>query len=358
MKKLLYIDPFCPYGHINFNKTYVNALLRYDKIEVHLALKEGYIHELGLPLELLRLSIPTRLFVDRKNSAVNRLSLLLIYWYVRYKLHLRDYDYIFLSGYEEISFFFSGFKGKIFLVNHNNVANLDNFIKRLFIKNISKKCVQVVFSDFIRKRYLLFGIKNVLVLSQGLPEPYYLSDAHSGLLLNKNSKLLPKEFNLIIFVPSGSKYDSGFLKTLIADSHFIDFLKTHKILLAIKSDLSFPPNANLLIIEEPLETEHYISIFLNCDVVLLIYPESFKFRVSALLLECFSNNKMCLLSNIESFRTFAPYFKYNPFFDSARELESAIETAMSIKGKKEVYYHNLEEFKITFDALFNNDIFD
>ena len=93
-----------------------------------------------------------------------------------------------------------------------------------------------------------------------------------------------------------------------------------------------------------IENVLYQSILKCCSLALIYYPKSFNLRVSAFLLECLANDIPCLLSDIDSFRSFQKYFNYDPFFISTDDLQSRIEDLTFFKGN---FYENLNELGFT-----------
>jgi hypothetical protein len=78
--------------------------------------------------------------------------------------------------------------------------------------------------------------------------------------------------------------------------------------------------------------------------LILHYPETFNYRVSATLIECFSNSKPCVLSDIEAFRVFAHNFQYEPFYRSQAELCAALDRVIDADSSAgSAPYCHLEE---------------
>lgn len=354
MKKVLYIDIESPVGHINLNKKYINCLLK-NKCEISLVLKEGYMLNLSLSDDLLRLSIPHHLYRFSSGKIMARLSHLRILFFIKKKINIKEYDYIFFSTYEEISLYFSGIKGNLILLNHSNAADLDNSIKRFFIKKVSRKSIHIVFAQFIANQFKKYNILNTMVEPLGLSEPYKIEKFDQPLnfdIIEDFERIIGH--NHLIFVPSGSKFSDTFIHELIKHETFIKFIENNKILLVVKGNGLISFSKNILISEERISTHQYQYLFLKSSLILINYPESFRYRVSAILFECFSNNKKCLLSNIESFRAFENHFNYDPYFKNTDELIERIKNILLEKPKKFIVpYNNLEELNPSFESFFH-----
>jgi hypothetical protein len=55
-------------------------------------------------------------------------------------------------------------------------------------------------------------------------------------------------------------------------------------------------------------------------VILIAYPPSHKYRVSAVFLECIANNKICFLSDIEALKNYMVHIKIPLYFKNINEL--------------------------------------
>lgn len=320
IRKILYIDMFSSTGHVNFNKIYINGLI--DKgFNVRLILKDNYIKELSLSSTLVELSIPNHYFVDYNNRIINRLQLLKILWYIKTKLDFSNYDLIIFSGYEEISLFLSNIKQKLVLINHNNISGLNSRIKRYFFKLISKNNIHIVFEQYIKKYLNNIGIKNVIAIPHGLPIPFPFNSFEEEIAVDTVLSTTDfKQYKKIIFSPSGSSIDYLFISKLICNKQFILFLKANEILLIIKGNFEPIETNNIVIIDYYLTEIQYRSLFMMSNAILISYPKTHKYRVSAVLFESISNNKICFLSEIEAFRNYEDHFNYNPFYKNIDEL--------------------------------------
>lgn len=324
--KILFIDPICPDGHINLNSNFVNWFYELP-IKVDYVFKKGYSKKIGVHEADLKLEIASNLFDEKAGTIRFRWNLFRIIKIVKRNFQFEDYDYIFFSCYEEISMYFSNPRGNLVLVNHANIAALNNPIKRFFIKRLAKRSLFIVFHEFIRQRCFVFGIRNVQVESIGLSKPYSKigSPLLNTSLLSLDSRILNGRFKHLVFIPSGSKYNMSLLSEVTADKDFVSYLKEKQILLVVKDKNLFKIDDNIVVINKFLSEREYQYLFQKSSCLLLIYPESFCYRISAILFECFSNNKLCFLSEIAGFTAFKNFFNYNPFFLNKQSLIDRID---------------------------------
>lgn len=352
MSRILYIDPNSTSGHSALNRVLIEKF-RDLGFTVDLAMRAGYLEELAPPAGLKRLPLPERYFPHHPGKFSSRFFETRLLLYIRRNLIHREYDYIVFSAFDEIPLFFSGIRGPLILVVHGNVGAMDHPVKRAFMQWVAKRGSLLVFHDFIKQRCEHFGIRNVLVEAQGLTRPYPPANAATEAVLRTiDPRLVSGAFRHCVFAPSGSKYRDSFLAETIRDPAFRQFLAHRQIVLVIKhADLpdDFP---NVVDLHKELTADQYEGLFTFSRGIILSYPKSFTYRVSAILHECFSNQKPCLLSDIEGFRIFQRHFRYDPFFNDKSQLITAIDTICSLDAEtaRSPYVH-MEELEPTFAAL-------
>ena len=177
------------------------------------------------------------------------------------------------------------------------------------------------------------------------------------LLFGISPKLIDKAFNTIIFIPTGQKYGDSFVKGILENTNLKKFLKREKILLVIKDKNIKSCNENILVINTYISNEEYKSLFLISTLILLDYPKSFKYRISAVLFESFSCGKACLLSEIESFTSYRYHFNYDPYYSDIETLISSIKKYLVFK--KTPYnepYRNLSNLNQNFETIFSAEL--
>lgn len=348
--KILFVDPFCPHGHINLNRNYIEVF-NSQGIDVDFIIKEGYEKDLSLAVERVKWRVPVKYYNERAGKFRARFNLLCILFQLRRKVNFKHYDHIFFSSYDEITLFLSGIQHNLLLVNHANIAYMDNPVKRFFVKKVSSRGVMLVYHEFILKRLNHYGVYNVKVESIGLSDPY-IKQNHSESYLEKiDQRLVSDDFSNIIFAPSGTKYGDQFLADLIKDVSFQNFLSAKRILFVVKDKNLVSTHSHIVIVHQYITDVQYQALFLSSIGILLSYPETFKYRVSAVLFECFSNQKPCLLSDIKGFSAFSRFFNYNPFFKDAETLKTRILELIQVDNLKQPCYKHLDELNPKFEWL-------
>lgn len=347
--RILFIDCFCPHGHINLNKKYVEL---FSKIYFHVdyVLKEGYAAEIGVDKRSLLWEVPSMYFNEDLGKLKSRYQVWKLLISVKRKYNLNKYDHIFFSSYDEISLFFSGMRKRLILVNHANIANFDNPVKRFFLNAFTKTSIFVVYHEFIKARCLSLGVKCVHSEPIGLSAPYLLPQNSNALLTSIDPKINSNGGHHIVFTPSGSKYGDSFLESLICNQSFLDFLSLNSVILVIKDKKLTSSHQNIVIINHYLSGDQYRSLFLNSLCILLCYPSSFAYRVSSVMYECFSNNKPSLLSDIESFRAFQEVYNYPYLFSDPEVLMERISYLLLLQ-KEFNWYVGIEKLNPRFEWL-------
>ena len=248
---------------------------------------------------------------------------------------------VFFSYFDEIVFSLTGMNGNLFFMNHSNVSGLENTFKRFFLKYIERMGTILVFHQTIRDQFLKFGIKRVIVEPLGLCLPYVNDVIKQKILLSKiDIRLVDLDFRLKIFIPTIAKYQDGFLNTVVTNAFFLNFLIENKVLLIIKDNAIEVNHPNICLLKSFLSDEIYQSVFISADFLMLHYPSSFKYKVSASLFECFSNNKPCFLSDIDAFRVFQSHFNYDPYYNSIEKLTEVIQVSIETKDEIIKYPYN------------------
>lgn len=322
--KILYVDPFSSPSHANFNRMHIEAIRSVTK-DIHFVFKESYWKEIGVHASEVCYVIPSSYFGKNKGGLINRFYMCLVLWKIRQNVPLRQYDKIIFAAYEEISLFFALYNVPLYLINHNNISSLNNRVKRFFFKRISKQNTHIVLEPYIKDYLKSLGIKKVEVVRHGLIPPY------SASLFQIDTTLLHKQF---LFSPSMQSVDTEFMEKLINDESFIKYLETQNLFLVLRSKTLHSSSPNILIFSQYMSKEEYIAYFLGAEAILLFYPESFRYRVSGVLLEAISCGKKTLMSDIEVFRQYESLFGANAYFSTPNQLIRCLDFTLQIKNRK------------------------
>jgi hypothetical protein len=345
-RRILYIDPLIQVGHVNFNNIYIRALIEAG-FKIDFIFAKGYGEKLDLGFGNVIYSIPHFLLKNIYGGLGNRLAYFFVLILIRLKVNFKRYELVVFSSFEEISFYFSGISN-CYLINHINVSEgYESSLKFYFLHRVLIKNTLIVLDR--ETEQLLKSKNNYKIIFQ----PHGLAKAKSEQIIEKTTSELVlkiKRFDKIIFSPSDSSSDKEFLKTLLDDSEFLNFLISENILFVYKGNLINKYN-NVLQLNFFLDTSTYDYLFLKSNIILIAYPKNFRYRVSGVLLESITNNKPCLMSDIESIRAFAEYFTYNPFYTDINTLIYKIKNLLTEVNTKK-FYKNLDSLEPNFRDCF------
>lgn len=341
-RRILYVDLFCPDGHLDLNRVYLNGLLAYG-VGVDAVFKEGYAAKLGLRGINAVHEFPARLFDERCSPLRARWNQWRLLMAVRSALNVDGYAAVFFSSFDELTVALSGrWLGAVYL-NHANIAGLDHPLKRWAMRSLGDDSLFVVFHEFIARRARVRGLRRVQTLAQGLPSPGAPPPDADTLLEALDPRLAGRAARRIVFVPAGAKYADGFIRDVVHDPEFGHFMELQNALLVVKSMTLSEPLPSVVAIDRRLSDEEYRALFHASVGLVLHYPATFTYRVSATLMECFASQKPCLLSDIEGFKAFAGHFEYQPYYRTKHDLMKRIESLLGCSGTSWRPYRCLDE---------------
>jgi len=318
VREVLYIDTIACFGHVNLNKNYLQQF-RNCGFKISVISQLSYLKSLELLEGEKLLALPDSYFTYT-GAIINRILEIKKLRFIKKNVVFDKYDVVFFSYFDEIALYFVQMQGNLIFMCHNNVSGLKNMFKLFFLKNISKRGDILVFNELIKNQFIKYGISNIIVEPLGLSPPYKTSQSNRILLENLDFRLVDEYFSLGIFIPEFSKYGDNFLLNSLLNDSFLKYLSQKKILLVIKAESPSFHHPNICWLPKFLNDEIYRAVFIETDILLLSYPSSFEFKVSAVLFECFSNNKPCLLSDIPSFQVYRENLNFNLYYNSIEEL--------------------------------------
>lgn len=353
-KKILFIDPLSPKGHLNFNSIYIKYLYEHCH-NIDFAFKVDYDKHFKLKTNAVIYQIPKKFYEKTNNKILSRFYLLRIFRYIKENCNLDQYDFVLMSSFEEISLYMASYTTPVFLVHHNNFRSIDNPFKLYFYKKVANKNCNIVFEHYMKKMLDSLGVERTFVVRHGLQKPI-----DEKILDNNNLRIKFKNINKydhVIFSPSASSADNDFITKLLSNNDFISCLESNNILLILKGDFKIKhQHRNISIIKRYLTDIEYNYLFLRSSAILISYPLSHIYRVSAVLFECISNNKLCLVSKIDSLLVYKEYFKYDPYFGSKEELIKKIGSIIEFLSSGETnMYKNQLDLQPNFKEVLNLD---
>ena len=323
MKKVIYINYMKQFGHINFDQIHINALIN-QGYDVKVVMHSDIAKKMNLRKDMYALIIPTILGHECKSGIINRLIYIIVLTYIKLHIDFSKFDYCIISNLDEISLSLIPLAKRMFLFCHGNSKGIENKIKRFFLKHLSKKHTFLVFSKEMAEPFKNNNMECVHIVSHGCMPAYKETS------LSKKYNDIIQKYNFIVFHPS-PKSDINFVKAIYTKENN-EILKRNNILLILRNnpfeDKDF---SNIIFINSYLESKDYQGIFKKANIILMAYPNSFKFQVSGVSYECIANRKNILILQNSSFSYCKDYYNYNIFFNSAEE---AIRKIIKIKNNK------------------------
>lgn len=306
--RILFVDPICLDGHINFNRLHTQALLNTFE-EVDFCFVEDYDDSIGIKDLNVVYTIPKKI-INISNGLKYRLSLFRSLRLIKKNICLSKYDAIIISCYDEIALALSFFPHS-YVINHNNLSNLNHLVKRLFFRYTTRLHSQIVLNDRAYTYLKSIGAKSVYKVNHGLIKPYI-------------SAKIKKSDNFVIFTPSLSSTDRESTNKIINDPLFLEWLEHNNAILLLRGDYTNIKSNRIKILSGKLSDEMYQELFVNADCLLINYSDTFNYRVSAVILEGIANNKVCVIKALPDFEEYKAFFGDKVFFTNIKELIQAL----------------------------------
>ncbi len=336
MRKIYYIDYISPNGHIGFNRIHIKALLNLG-ISINAIFREGYYEKIGIdkPNLINFFSIPNELYKE-KNNILSRIELIRRLRLIHKSINLDKNDIVIFSCYETISLCMAPNFGDAYIIDHMSVADLDSTVKKYFFKHLPTSYRHVVFNDYIANRLSNDSISSIII-PHGFSEKIYVTSSMG--VLNKHC-LQPQKY---LFSPSPSSVDRSYLSTICNDMNFNIFLEKKNIKFVLRGNYNINEKYmnNYVLINEYMDYQEYLSLFENALSIILCYPNSFKYRVSAVLFESMVYNIPYLLKNNKSLNYYSKYsvLENDVNWTSPHDLIKSINKVLD--AKKNYWYNDL-----------------
>lgn len=291
MKRLLFVDFVSPWGHVNFNNIYINALNKSGEFAVDFLVQQDYDKLLQINNRHSRVYNFPKFDFIKKN----------LYYRLKYLFHQIKmqhfckqiikkgcYDTVFISSFYLVTFSLFKSKTAAFAVCHNEIDDAINkrmvYILKLIGKNVSFVAINKQSYNFLSN----MGLRVVSSI-HGLPP----------IMDNRETT------DNTIFIPINSAKDPTTIKYLLSSS-FNGFLVSNSLKLILKEAVpSHNKFSNIKYIPQRIDEGFYKKLFLSSKIILLPYEKAdYNYRCSAMLLEALSNDKLVIVPDIPVFREY------------------------------------------------------
>lgn len=245
-------------------------------------------------------------------------------------LLFNQYDAIIFTSYDILSFCLYNEKTKTFIINHNNTSDFSHSIKRFLHGRVRKNIIYVALAPFIKDFIESYVNNRVEMIPHGLTKSYLR-------IPSKEKQLYGGSF---IYIPTTSSCNEALLNIILNDGNVVRFLKDNNIRLVIKSYTITSKDDSIVVLSEYIGQSEYKRIMGETLAIFAPYNEnSFQYRVSAMLMECFGSGIPILSSKTNSYLAFSEFFNYPFLVDSPESFINSIAGILDIKDN--CYYKNL-----------------
>lgn len=305
--KLLLIDYLSPQGHIKFDRIHIKSLQKGNVLDV--VGKKGHFKDFENTLDVNIGNIPDSLFTKLpfKPFTERLLGLLRLLWICRH-YNTKCYDAVIFLSYDILSFFIYRKRGKVFLINHNNVSQLNNRVKLHLTRQLPQNYLHVALNQHAETEMKrLLSDKIIEFVPHGYEK-------------NSISRIKPdfiKDGERFIFCPVNRNYDKELINRLFKVTQVHDYLVNNGITLYHKiKGIDDVGCENIKRLDSFLKAEEYSYMLTRAMAVLLPYGEEFKYRCSGIFFECVAEKVSVIappIPDLTIYREIANVF----FFDDA-----------------------------------------
>ncbi len=209
---------------------------------------------------------------------------------------INHYDYIFFLSYHTVVFWFvklwfKDYKNRLYILHHANIDELSlSKIKRFFFKKYAQEVNHLVFEPFIKE----FIVKE-----------YKVSD--------EKVFILPHPQNKYEYSGNGKKYDclgisssndEELIRQFIEKEESEKLFKNNSIFVLLRSKVYEYDDGALKVIKAQFTDDEYYGLYTSASSILLLFPSTFRYRMSGSIVDALSNRKLALMSDIPLFRDY------------------------------------------------------
>jgi glycosyltransferase involved in cell wall biosynthesis len=147
-----------------------------------------------------------------------------------------------------------------------------------------------------------------------------------------------------LYIALGYANDEDYIEKIIQYEEKLSLLKKNNVFLVIRSKCKTLDSDSIKIIKGFLTKEEYNSYYYNCRGLLLLYPNTYKYRFSGAVLDALSYGKKIIGTDIPIFDYFSKSFPESCcVFKDIEDLFSQILALDTLRNNK-----YLEEFQLEY----------
>jgi glycosyltransferase involved in cell wall biosynthesis len=229
------------------------------------------------------------------------------------------YDNVIVFTYDTFAYALGRYflrKNTVYLFNHGNIDELVNKIKLPLFKTYMNKVNHIVFAEYMKEHLVQqFGVDASRVFV--VPHP-----------LNENKEIVTSgnvEKKDKLFVGISFSNDEDLVKEIIEYEQEHNILGANNCRIVLKSKLYSYESEHLKVYNRYLEREELADLFAGASGILVLYPETYKYRMSGVIMEALSNGIPVVGRRIPIVEHFASLYPHSCTpFSSIKELYDII----------------------------------
>lgn len=274
------------FGHVRQNESIIKALSNVCQLSI--AFPKQWIKDIPENVTEYNYNPPQYSIKENIAQILKSLKCMSIAKELDSKEH---YDCIIFASYNVYAMFFArlmfrNMKGRIYVIHHNIMDQLDeSAIKRLLFNTYKHSLNHILIEKFVAENFA----ENSKVDRKNI---YYFSHQ-----LN----YFPGEGDIekdIDYLGISNSNDEYWIENIIDAEKSRENFKQNGIRIIVRSTKYEFDNGFLKVFKGRLDDSAYYNMVLRSKVILIPFPESFKFRVSGSVVDGFSNNIRVIGSNI------------------------------------------------------------
>lgn len=317
---ILVVDYLGEKGHRKFNKIHFEALECLGHTLFYVG-RDGQFP--GLITKQNHIIIPEHFYKKRIWSSLTaRLAMIRCILWVRKRINF-NYDCIIVPTYDVFSVWAIYSNKPLIIINHNNVGQLNNYIKRFITKIVTSRAIHIVLNKDMERR-----LKTILPRG----EIFYIPHGYCPIGTAQKPAFV-KDNDQFIFCPINRNYDPSFTDSLFTSQEWVELLKDYGLKMYVKKGIVGESNDRVHVIESNLLPEEYEYLMQYSSCVVLPYNEQFRYRCSGIFFECIAADKPIVVSDIEAFKEYQS-IDGTYFFSGLQALTNCIKESLVHKPKR------------------------
>ncbi|WP_282020647.1 hypothetical protein [Planomicrobium okeanokoites] len=285
--KIMVLDYLSPKNHSDLYNKIIFTLSKKAKVEV--IAEEGYydLHSEGWEEIVLK---EYKINKNEKNMILRKLKSFKSMLKTRSLIKGNKSNIKLVLTFDTVTFGIFNSLSKmdnVCLLHHKNIDELENNFKKTIFKTYMNKVNHLVFEE---------KFKEYLIRSIGIEEKRIYVIPHPSF----TKKTERYDTSTIDCIGLSNSNDEKFINAIIEYEKEHNFLKKNNLKVILRSKVYNYDNGFLKIISGFLPQADYDEYIKKCKIVFVPLPENFKYRVSGVMFDAFSNNKI-VIANSTSF---------------------------------------------------------